>query len=105
MPPQLEPRDRIRELGDASVPFTYDTHALFFSDDAVTLENELHHHFASRRVNWINNRREFFFTTPSEVRQVLATRVGGLLEYNDTPEAAEYFQSRGSWPPLDGQAS
>jgi len=98
---RLEPRDRIRELGDASVPFTYDTHALFFSDDAVTLENQLHHHFASRRVNWVNNRREFFFTTPSEVRQVLATRFGGLLEYNDTPEAAEYFQSRSSWPPLD----
>jgi len=61
--------------------------------DTVTPENHLHHHFASRRVNWINNRREFFFTTPSEVRQVLATRVGGLLECNDTREATEYFQS------------
>lgn len=39
---RLEPTDRIRELGDASVPFLYDTHALFFSDDAVTLEAELH---------------------------------------------------------------
>jgi hypothetical protein len=95
---RLEPRDRIRELGDASVPFTYDIHPLFFSDDAVTLETLLHHEFANRRVNWINNRREFFFATPDEVRQILTSRVGGLLEYNDTPEASEYFQSRSPWP-------
>jgi hypothetical protein len=101
---RLEPRDRIRELGDASVPFTYDIHALFFSDDAVKLENQLHHEFADRRVNWINNRREFFFATPDEVRQVLTAKVGGLLEYNDTPEASEYFQSRSSWPDHTHQA-
>lgn len=95
---RLEPRDRIRELGDASVPFTYDVHALFFSDDAVSLENELHKEFSERRVNWVNNRREFFFATPEEVREVLAEKVGGLLEYNDTPEALEYLQSRSSWP-------
>ncbi len=96
---RLEPRDRIRELGDASVPFNYDTHALFFSNDAVTLENQLHHHFAHRRLNWINNRREFFFATPQEVRRVLSDHVGGLLEYNDAPAASEYLQSRNSWPP------
>lgn len=98
---RLEPRDRIRELGDASVPFGYDVHALFFSDDAVTLENELHKEFAGRRVNWVNQRREFFFATPEEVRAVLAEKVGGLLEYNDRPEALEYFQSRSSWPAFD----
>ena len=58
---RLEPRDRVRELGDASVPFLYDTHALFFSDDAITLETELHKAFADRRVNLVNHRREFFF--------------------------------------------
>ena len=68
---RLEPRDRVRELGDASVPFLYDTHALFFSDDAVTLENELHKAFADRRVNHVNERREFFFATPAEVRELL----------------------------------
>ncbi len=51
---RLEPRDRVRELGDASVPFLYDTHALFFSEDAITLENELHKAFADRRVNHVN---------------------------------------------------
>lgn len=96
---RLEPTDRIRELGDASVPFLYDTHALFFSEDAVTLENELHRAFAERRVNWVNSRREFFFATPEEVRTVLSEKIGGLLEYHDVPDALEYVQSRSSWPP------
>ena len=99
---RLEPRDRVRELGDASVPFLYDTHALFFSDDAITLENELHKAFAHRRVNCVNERREFFFATPTEVRDILAQKVGGLLELTNEPEAAEYFQSRGRWPALPG---
>ncbi|MER7072995.1 DUF4041 domain-containing protein [Terrabacter sp. NPDC000476] len=98
---RLEPRDRVRELGDASVPFTYDIHALFFSDDAITLEHELHKEFADRRVNWVNLRREFFFATPEEVRDVLTVKVGGLLEFRSAPEAVEYFQSRGSWPAVD----
>lgn len=95
---RLEPRDRVRELGDASVPFPFDVHALFFSEDAITLENELHKAFADRKVNHVNQRREFFFATPEEVRVVLAEKVGGLLEYTDSPEAVEYFQSRGMWP-------
>jgi len=95
---RLEPRDRIRELGDASVPFRYDVHALFFSDDAIALEGELHKAFADRRVNFVNERREFFFATPAEVRDLLAKKVGGLLEFTEAPEASEYFQSRGRWP-------
>jgi hypothetical protein len=95
---RLEPRDRVRELGDASVPFQYDVHALFFSEDAIALENELHKAFADRRVNHINQRREFFFATPVEVRDVLAEKVGGLLEFTEAPEALEYFQSRSLWP-------
>lgn len=98
---RLEPRDRVRELGDASVPFLYDTHALFFSEDAITLENELHKAFADRRVNHVNARREFFFATPAEVRELLLEKVGGLLEFNEEPEAPEYFQSRGLWPAFD----
>ncbi len=94
---RLEPRDRIRELGDASVPFRFDVHALFFSDDAIALEGELHKAFADRRVNFVNERREFFFAEPAEVRDLLAEKVGGLLEFTDAPEALEYFQSRGRW--------
>ncbi len=95
---RLEPHDRIRELGDASVPFRYDTHALFFSDDAIRLEGELHKAFADRRVNFVNERREFFFATPAEVRALLLEKVGGLLEFTENVEALEYFQSRGRWP-------
>jgi hypothetical protein len=95
---RLEPMDRVKELGDASVPFPFDVHALFFSEDAVTLENELHKTFADRRVNMINQRREFFFATPEEVRVVLAEKVGNLLEFTDDPEATQYLQSRGYWP-------
>jgi Meiotically up-regulated gene 113 len=90
--------DRIRELGDASVPFPFDVHALYFSDDAVTLENELHAAFGTRRLNQANLRREFFFATPEEVRDVLAEKVGNLLEYVATPEAEQYNQSLASWP-------
>jgi hypothetical protein len=95
---RLEPLDRIRELGDASVPFPFDIHALYFSDDAVTLENELHNAFAARRLNHANPRREFFFASPEEVRDVLAEKVGNLLEYAATPEAEQYYQSLSSWP-------
>ena len=79
----------------------HDTHALFFSEDAITLENELHKAFADRRVNYVNARREFFFATPAEVRELLLEKVGGLLEFNEKPEAPEYFQSRRLWPAFD----
>jgi hypothetical protein len=99
---RLEPLDRVRELGDASVPFPYDVHALFFSSDAITLENELHKAFADRRVNFINERREFFFAAPAEVRQILQEKAGGLLEFTEQPEASQYFQSKGRWPQFLG---
>lgn len=95
---RLEPRERIYELGGASVPFRFDTHALFFSEDAVTLESDLHRHFADRAVNRANSRKEFFFATPAEVRDVLLSKVGNILEFNDDVEATEYRQSVGLWP-------
>ena len=99
---RLEPLDRVNELGDASVPFRFDVHALFFSDDAVTLEAELHQHFAERRVNHVNERREFFFATPVEVRSVLAAKVGNLLEFTEHAESSEYLQSVHYWPEANG---
>jgi hypothetical protein len=95
---RLDPEDRIAELGDASVPFRFDVHALFFSDDAVTLEAELHKHFASRRLNWANSRKEFFFATPSDVRAALAAKLGNLLEFAEGVSAIEYHQSIRFWP-------
>jgi len=95
---RLDPMDRVRELGSASVPFPFDTHALYFSDDAITLENALHNAFTGQRLNHANLRREFFFATPAQVRDVLAAHIGNLLEYTETPEATQYFQSRSNWP-------
>lgn len=94
---RLEPLDRVRELGGASVPFPFDVHAVYFSDDAVSLENELHKEFGPRRLNHANLRREFFFATPDEVRRTLAKKVGNLLDYNALPDATQYFQSKKYW--------
>jgi hypothetical protein len=95
---RLEPLDRVNELGGASVPFRFDVHALFFSEDAVGLEAELHRHFADRRLNCVNTRKEFFFATPAEVREVLEAKVGNLLEFAERVEATEFLQSLRYWP-------
>lgn len=95
---RLEPLDRVHELGGASVPFRFDVHTIYFSEDAVSLETELHRHFASRALNQANPRKEFFFATPAEVRAVLMEKVGALLEFREEAEATEYLQSVGAWP-------
>ena len=103
---RLEPMDRIRELGDASVPFPFDVHAMFFAGDAVTVEANLHRAFADRRVNHVNLRREFFFATPAEVQTVLLDQqAGNLLEFTEEPEAIQYLQSKKYWPDHAGPAS
>jgi hypothetical protein len=91
---RLEPLDRVRELGDASVPFRYDVHAMIFSQDAVGLEGELHRHFADRRVNWVNNHREFFYVSPGQVRDALVQMQGDMLTFSDEAEALEWRQSQ-----------
>ena len=95
---RLEPLQRITELSGASVPFRFDVHALYFSEDAVSLERELHEHFADRAVNWANSRKEFFFATPAEVREILTEKVGNLLEFTEAAAATEYLQSIRYWP-------
>ena len=95
---RLAPLERVSELSGASVPFRFDVHGLFFSEDAVTLEMELHQHFADRRVNFANSRKEFFFATPAEVRNILVSKIGNLLEFTERAEATEFLQSRHHWP-------
>lgn len=94
---RLDPLDRVRELGDASVPFNFDVHALVFSEDAVGLETALHQRFADKRVNLVNMRREFFYVTPQEVRTALE-EIGKqqLLEFHDEAEAPEWRVSGGT---------
>lgn len=62
----------MRELGDASVPFKFEVHALIFNADAVGLETTLHQRLAERRVNRVNLRREFFYATPTDMLAVLS---------------------------------
>jgi hypothetical protein len=66
---RLEPLDRVRELGDASVPFEFDVHALIPNDDAPALEAALHKRFVSNQVNKVNARKEFFRVNLGDIRQ------------------------------------
>ncbi len=86
---RLEPLDRVKELGDASVPFLYDVHAMIYSEDAPKLENTLHKHFASRRVNLVNLRREFFSVTLDEIREAVAEHFGEIT-FVTVPKAEEF---------------
>jgi hypothetical protein len=91
---RLDPLDRVRELGDASVPFRYDVHALVFAEDAVTLETNLHRRFAAQRVNLVNRHREFFHATAAEVHEALKEYAGSVVvEFTDEAEALEWRQS------------
>lgn len=90
---RLEPMDRVRELGDASVPYRFDVHALIFSDDAVSLETALHQRFAAQRLNLVNQRREFFYVAPEQVRDALVELRGELLTFEENAEALEWHQS------------
>nr|WP_281376360.1 DUF4041 domain-containing protein [Actinomycetospora corticicola] len=88
--------DRVRELGDASVPFKFDLHTAIFTQDAYGLENQLHKALADRRVNRVNMRREFFYATPAEVREILARtdHARWVYEYRDDAEAEEWRTSQ-----------
>jgi hypothetical protein len=88
-----DPLDRVRELGDASVPFHYDVHGLVFSDDAVTLETRLHQKLAASRVNYVNMRREFFMVTPAEIHDILIELGETIVTWTDDAEALEWRQS------------
>lgn len=89
---RLDPMDRVRELGDASVPFKFDLHALIYSDEARTLEYELHKAFADRAINLLNYRKEFFQVTLKEIQEKVK-ELGFDAEFSEIPEAMEYRES------------
>lgn len=89
---RLNPQDRVNELGDASVPFKFDVHSFIFSDDAVGLESKLHNILNDKRVNKVNMRKEFFYTTVDELEQ-LVTKIEPTAEFNKTMLAEEFRQS------------
>lgn len=90
---RLDPMERIYELGDASVPFQFDVHALIFSDDAPKLEAALHNAFASKRVNAVNTRREYFRVSLDEIKQVVRKNHDKTVEFFDVPEAQQYRET------------
>jgi hypothetical protein len=87
---RLDPQERIDELGDASVPFDFDVHAMIFSEDAPGLENALHHAFENRRLNKVNKRREFFNVSLDEIKAVVKAHYDKTTEFIDLPEAEQY---------------
>ena len=89
---RLEPVDRVKELGDASVPFQFDIHAMIYSDEAPTLENELHKAFTNKKVNMLNYRKEFFNVTLDEIENKVK-EIGLDAEFSRFPEAMEYRET------------
>lgn len=98
---RLNPQDRIDELGDASVPFKFDVHAMIFSDDAPKLEAALHRAFENKKLNMVNPRREFFKVTLSEIKQVIYENYDKTVEFTDIPDAEQWrisLKMRGETP-------
>lgn len=89
---RLDPDDRIRELGDASVPFGFDTHAMIYSDAAPALEGALHKEFADRRINMSNFRKEFFRVSLDEVEAAVA-RLAPAAGFFKDREAQEWHET------------
>lgn len=87
---RLDPQDRVDELGDASVPFNFDVHAMIFSDDAPALEAALHKAFEDRKLNMVNTRREFFNVTLDEIKEVVKKNFDKTVEFIDVPDAEQY---------------
>ncbi|MRH41549.1 hypothetical protein GH741_02535 [Aquibacillus halophilus] len=89
---RMVPQDRIDELGDASVPFKFDVHAMIFSDDAVGLEQKLHSILNEQRVNKVNYRKEFFKTDIDSLREIVED-IDPTVEFVTTMLAEEYNQT------------
>lgn len=89
---RLDPMDRVRELGDASVPFTFDTHAIIYSENAPALERALHSEFESTRVNTQNYRKEFFRAKLDHV-EAAVSRIAPNASFFKDIEAQEYHET------------
>lgn len=91
---RLDPMDRVKELGDASVPFSFDVHAIIYSDDAPKLENELHKKFHNDRVNAINLKKEFFHVSLEKIKEETEKLTNNTAEFTMTVLADEYYQTK-----------
>lgn len=98
---RLEPMDRVDELGDASVPFRFDVHALVFSDNAPGLEAKLHSHFAVGRLNKVNGRKEFFRADLKEIETVIRANYDAVVEVVHAASAEQFRESLRLAMPVD----
>lgn len=89
---RLEPQDRIKELGDASVPFPFDVHAMIYSENAPDLEGALHQFLEERRINLVNPRKEFFQIPLDEIEK-FAKKRGLTVAFTMLAEAKEYRET------------
>lgn len=90
---RLEPMERIDELGDASVPFWFDVHAMVFSENAPALEAKLHERFAAGRLNKVNGRKEFFRAEITEIEAVIRANYDAVVEVVREAPAEQYRES------------
>lgn len=91
---RLDPMDRVKELGDASVPFPFDVHAMIYVDDSPALEAALHREFNAQRLNLVNQRKEFFKVSLSQVKDAVVKFAGLEAEFKTTIAAEEYTESQ-----------
>ncbi len=89
---RLDPQERVNELGSASVPFKFDVHSFIFSENAVELEKTLHKRLNDKRVNKVNLRKEFFYSTVDELEE-LVNELDPTAVFNKTMLAEEYNQT------------
>lgn len=90
---RLDPQERVDELGDASVPFNFDVHAMIFSDDAPKLEAALHQAFSDKKLNMVNTRREFFNVTLEEIEEAVKNNFEKNVDFVKLPDAEQYRES------------
>lgn len=90
---RLEPMDRVKELSSASVPFEFDVHAMIFSEDAPTLESQLHKHFRQNELNKVNQRKEFFKVSLDEIEKVVLENYNGTVTFTKMAQAEQYRRS------------
>lgn len=102
---RLDPADRVKELGDASVPFSFDVHAIIYSENAPQLERELHVQFAGRRLNRINQKKEFFRVTLDEIETFVNQHAGAEIAFTKMAEAREYRETLTMLQQLEQQST
>ena len=90
---RLDPQDRIDELSTAAVPFKFDVHAMIFSDDAPALEAAIHRELEDKKINLVNNRKEFFKVSLAEIEQIIEKNFDKTVDFREIPDAQQYRES------------